>query len=68
MEMDAEDIPIDSDLYYSILDALGEKYICRLLGAPTYMKFPINRECPVCKKEMQYIATIGSQSYDAENA
>lgn len=67
IEMIDEDIPTNSDLYYSILDSFGEEYICRLLGAPLYIQSPINRECPICKKEMQYIATIGSQSYDVES-
>lgn len=67
VEMDDEDIPTSSDLYYNIIDSFGEEYICRLLGAPLYIQAPIDRECPVCKKEMQYIATIGSQSYNVEN-
>ncbi len=67
LEMEDEDIPIDSETYYNIFDSFGEEYICRLLGAPLYTHSPIDRECPICKKEMQYIATIGSQSYNAEN-
>jgi len=67
IEMDYGDIPTDSDLYYNIYDSFGEKSICRLLGAPLYAQSPIDRECPICKGEMQYIASIGSQSYNSES-
>lgn len=38
-----------------------------MLGAPLYAQNPIDRECPICKKEMQYVATIISQAYGMEN-
>lgn len=64
VEMEDEDIPIDIGTYYNIFDSFGEEYICRLLGASLYVQSHIDRECPICKKEMQYIATIGIQPYD----
>lgn len=63
VDMTDEDIPIDIDTYYNIFDSFGDEYICRLLGSPLYTQHPIDRECPVCKNEMKYIATIGSQIY-----
>lgn len=67
VKMEDKDIPTSSDLYYNIFDLFGEEHICRLLGAPLYAQTPIDRECPICKKEMKYIAMIGSQSYNTEN-
>lgn len=64
--MEEKDIPIDCDAYYNIFDSFGEEYICRILGAPLYAQGPIDRQCPLCGKEMIYVATIGSQSYNAE--
>ena len=61
-EMKISDTPVDETNYYKILDCFGEKYICRLLGAPLYIQGPIDRECPICKKEMVYISLIGSES------
>lgn len=68
VDMADEDIPVDMDTYYNIFDSFGEDYICRLLGPPLYVQAPINRECPHCKREMQYIATIGSQSYGSKDS
>lgn len=67
VEMQEKDIPTTRDIYYEIFETFGEEYICRLLGAPLYIQSAIDRECPICKKEMQYIASIISESYDAKH-
>lgn len=61
-----EDIPVDEDSYYNAFDYLGSEYIGRVVGAPLYTQNPVNRECPNCKTEMLYVATIASADYDFE--
>lgn len=58
IEMKDEDIPIDEEHYDSAFDLFGLEYLCRLLGAPLYDEVPKDLDCPICKEEMKYIATI----------
>lgn len=66
VDLELKDYPLDEDSYYDILDSIGEDYICRILGAPVFAQSPIDIECPMCKKNMQYIASIYSQPYERE--
>ena len=63
VDMKEEDIPIDETTYYEIFEIFGSEYLCRLIGAPLYIQSPIDRECPICHREMNYVATIGSQEF-----
>ena len=62
-EMKEEDVPVDRNYYNKAFDLIGSEYICRILGAPLYAQNPLDRECPICKKEMFYIATIAGENY-----
>lgn len=62
-EMTQDDIPIDIIKYENAIELFGTEYLCRILGAPLYAQEPLNRECPGCKKEMNYIATVSGESY-----
>ena len=44
----------------------GSEYICRLLGPPVFATDKIQKQCSSCGKQMQYIATIGSEDYNSE--
>lgn len=61
-KMHSDDIPVDEQTYDRAFYLLGDEYICRLLGAPLYATDPIDRECPICKKEMTFIATFYGES------
>ena len=58
INMKNEDIPSDEDSYWEAFDLLGSEYVCRLLGAPLYDDLPENLACPICSKEVKYVATI----------
>ncbi|GEM_PF-846789 len=58
------DIPSDDRSYYKAFEPFGTEYIARVLGVPLYAVNPLDRECPLCNKEMSYVATIGSADYD----
>ncbi|MGH1296773.1 hypothetical protein [Bacillus pretiosus] len=58
INMKNDDLPIDEDSYWEAFDLFGSEYICRLLGAPLYDDLPENLACPICSKEMKYVATI----------
>lgn len=60
------DIPLDEGLLDKAFDLIGKEYICRVLGSPLYAAEPVDLECPCCKKEMSYIATISGEDYDKE--
>jgi hypothetical protein len=59
-----QDIPLDETSYYKAFEYFGKDYLARVLGAPLYATNPLDRECPICKKEMTYLATIASAGYD----
>ena len=58
IEMKGEDIPTNEENYDTAFDMFGSEYLCRLLGAPLYDEVPEDLECPICHKEMEYIAVI----------
>lgn len=64
--MSDKDIPTSEELYEKLTDHFGTDSVCRLLGAPLFLQNPIDLECPCCKEEMLYIATICEQSYAVE--
>lgn len=58
IEMKNEDIPTNEEDYDTAFDLFGSEYLCRFLGAPLYGEVPEDLGCPICEKEMKYIATI----------
>ena len=58
IEMKVEDIPTNEENYDAAFDLFGSEYLCRLMGAPLYDEVPEDLDCPICNKEMMYIATI----------
>lgn len=62
-DMLIEDIPINRDIYNKAFKSIGREYLCRILGSPLYATDPIDLECPLCKSEMLYIATLGGETY-----
>lgn len=54
--MKDDDILVDEESYYKAFDLFGTEYMCRILGSPLFVEMPDNIECPVCSKEMIYIA------------
>ena len=65
-KMKIEDIPTTEDYYDMAFDLFGSEYLCRFLGAPLYDEVPENSECPICNREMKYIATITQDLGDQE--
>lgn len=59
-EIPLSDNPITKEKYDSAIDTAGTKSICYVSGAPIYLQNPINYECPVCKRRMNYVATVFS--------
>ncbi|MHC1731935.1 MAG: hypothetical protein AB9888_07915 [Bacteroidales bacterium] len=66
VEMGDNDIPINRKHYTSAFESFGREYVCRLIGPPLFAQNPVDIECPVCKKNMTYIATIGSEDFENE--
>jgi hypothetical protein len=62
-EMKQDDIPTDIVKYEEAIELLGSEYLCRILGDPLYAQDPLDRECPICKKEMHYVATVSGEAY-----
>lgn len=58
IELKFEDIPTNEKNYDTAFDLFGSEYLCRFLGAPLYDEVPEDLECPICTKEMKYLATI----------
>lgn len=67
-DMIKEDIPTDIDTYDQAIELFGSEYLCRILGQPLYAQEPLDKECPICKKEMNYVATVSGESdYNSYN-
>lgn len=65
-DLQEEDIPIDEESYDNAFDLFGTEYVCRILGAPLLEEETDCKECPVCAKEMKYVATITSDVTSGE--
>lgn len=63
VELKEDDIPFDEEHEDSAFSLLGTEYLFRILGPPLLAQGPIDRECPFCKEEMSYVATITGESY-----
>lgn len=65
--LEEKEKPITEELYYEILDSLGEEYICRVGGIPVFMTEEISDSCPSCGDKLTFIAQIAPAPYDDYN-
>lgn len=62
IETDLSYNPVNEEKYSQLVESFGNESMCRILGAPLYLQNPIDYECPICKKQMKYVAQICSDT------
>lgn len=67
VELNESENPIDKKSYYDLRQAAGKDYLCRLSGAPLFAESPIDIECPRCKQDMIYIASVFGEEFESDN-
>lgn len=66
IDLQEEDISTDEESHDDAFNLFGTEYVCRILGAPLLEEETACKVCPMCAKEMKYVATITSDVTSGE--